>query len=549
MKILNVQQGSDDWKRERAKRFTASEAAAVFGEHKYMSRADLQYQKKCQPEQDISPAQQKRFDDGHAAEAAARPIAEGVIDDELFPVTGVADDDDRFLASLDGLTMNGRIGFEHKWLNGELAAAVEAQELPEHYKWQMDHQMMVSEKTEKILFMASQGTEETAVWMWYQRDEDRIKRLIAGWDQFEKDLADYEPPRAKQEVIAKTPENLPALHIEVTGMVKASNLDEFKDHAMEVLGNINRDLKTDEDFATAESTVKWCSGVESRLDAAKDNALSQTADIYELMQTIDYVREETRKIRLALNRDVQNQKQQRKDEIVRAGRDAFDAHIRDLNKGFPQPFLSTNSGSVKDPDFASAIKNRSKLDKIQSAVDDELAKAKVEANQVAELIQDNLKQLDEHAPDHRFLFNDLDRIATKAPEDFAAIVKQRVSEYEQAEQERREREEQERIEREERERQQREAAESQQANQTESAPSQQEQITEAHSQSQELFGKAASFQPGNLGEDLREDDYFYLAEIIGDDALDDLRYDEDGNEYVLTIEVRRKSIKPKEQAA
>ena len=40
-------------------------------------------------------------------------------------------------------------------------------------------------------------------------------------------------------------------------MVTFSNLAEFKAGAMRVLGAINRDLQTDEDFADAEQTVKW----------------------------------------------------------------------------------------------------------------------------------------------------------------------------------------------------------------------------------------------------------------------------------------------------
>ena len=70
-------------------------------------------------------------------------------------------------------------------------------------------------------------------------------------------------------MVGKTPDNLPALLIQVTGAVTASNLPEFKAHALEVFKGINRTLTTDQDFATAESTVKWCADVESRLAAAK----------------------------------------------------------------------------------------------------------------------------------------------------------------------------------------------------------------------------------------------------------------------------------------
>src|SRR5690606_18915950 len=111
--------------------------------------------------------------------------------------------------------------------------------------------------------------------------------------------AAYQPEEAAPApVVGRAPDQLPSLHIEVTGMVTASNLAEFKASAMAVLGSINRDLQTDEDFANAEQTVKWCKGVEERLDAAKAHALSQTASIDELFRTIDSVSAEARRIRL-----------------------------------------------------------------------------------------------------------------------------------------------------------------------------------------------------------------------------------------------------------
>lgn len=543
MVIINALQGSDLWLQERATKFNASEAAAVFGDHKYMSREELMYQKKVQPEQEVSPGKQKVFDQGHEAEAGARPIAEKEVGEELYPVFGAPDeggpyDDDRFRASMDGLTMLEDTGFEHKLYSEGLAEQVRNGELEEHYKWQMDHQMMVS-GAERILFVCSDGTPDNWEQLWYERDEDRIKRLIAGWDQFEKDLAEYEPPKHQAKAEGASPETLPALRIQVSGEVTDSNLAEFREHAMAVIQGINTDPQTDEDFATAEKTVKWCKDVEQRLDAAKDHALSQTQTIDELFRTLDEIKEQARQTRLNLDKQVKASKQAKRDEIYTAAVEQIRAHYTQLNEslGIDALGVPANAGN----DVAAALKGKKTITSLQSAADEAVANTKLAANELAETVRGNLQQLAEHAPDHRFLFNDLDRIATKAPEDFAALVKQRVSEYEQAEQQRREREEQ--------ERQKREAVDSSRAEMAESAPSQQEQVSEAHSQSQELYGEAAPFQPGNLGEDLREDDYRHLVEIIGDEALDDLRYDEDGKEYVLTIEVRRKSLKRQDQAA
>ena len=64
--------------------------------------------------------------------------------------------------------------------------------------------------------------------------------------------------------MGRAPEMLPALRIEVTGKVTASNLAEFKQTALAAIGSVNRDLRTDADFADAEKAVKWCGEVESR---------------------------------------------------------------------------------------------------------------------------------------------------------------------------------------------------------------------------------------------------------------------------------------------
>ena len=72
-------QGSEAWHTLRAKHYTASEASAMLGVSKYQTRADLIKRKATGLAEEIDAATQRRFDDGHAAEAAARSIVEGII--------------------------------------------------------------------------------------------------------------------------------------------------------------------------------------------------------------------------------------------------------------------------------------------------------------------------------------------------------------------------------------------------------------------------------------------------------------------------------------
>lgn len=435
MKILDLQQGTEEWHRARATRLTASEAPAMMGVSKYQSRNDLLKQKATGLIPEVDAHTQRLFNAGHATEAKARPIAESILNDDLYPVT-CEDDDGRLLASMDGLTMLEDVGFEHKLYSESLAAQVKAGELEPHYTIQMDQQMLVS-GAEKILFMCSDGTEENCEYLWYERDESKFKPLLAGWAQFEKDLAEYEAPEAEQpKAEGKAPDALPALSVQVQGMVTASNLKAFEESARATLAKINTDLQTDEDFSTAEKTVKFCKDVEGRLDAAKENVLGQMQTVDEVVRSIDAIKEETRQIRLKLDKAVKEQKESRKAEILKAANEALQKHLCDLENS-----LEKESGGLRVPvsyqvkgDFAGAMKGKKTISSLKSACDDELARAKIQANEAADLIRANIQQLNEHTADYKFLFSDFDFICMKPADDFAAIVKSRIADHKEAEQ-------------------------------------------------------------------------------------------------------------------
>lgn len=429
MKILNLVQGTEEWHRVRATRFTASEAPAMMGVSKYQTRTQLLSQKATGLIPEVSDHQQRIFDKGHAAEAAARPIAERIIGEDLYPVT-CEDDEGRLLASMDGLTMLEDAGFEHKLWNEKLAEQVKAGNLEPHYTVQMDQQMLVS-GAEKILFMCSDGTEENCAWMWYERNEKAIKALVAGWAQFEKDLANHKPAEVEQpKAEGKAPDALPALSVQVQGMVTASNLKEFEASARATLASINTDLQTDQDFADAEKAVKFCKDVEQRLAGAKENVLGQMQTVDDVVKTIDRISEETRQLRLKLDKAVKEQKETRKREILNAANEAWQKHIGQLEQS-----LEREAGDlpitlhVSNADFAGAMKGKKTIASLKSACDDELARAKIEANDTAELIRGNVQQLNEHAGDYKFLFRDFGQICMKAADDFAALVKMRIADY------------------------------------------------------------------------------------------------------------------------
>lgn len=412
--LENAPQGSAAWLAARAKHFCASEAAAALGMSKYATRDELLRQKATGLAEEVSPAKQRIFDAGHEAEALARPIAEGIAGTEFFPVVATREVDGMpLLASFDGIDLMDELIWENKLLNQSLVQQVQAGDLEPHYWLQLEHQLLVSGAT-RALFTTSDGTPEGTHPLWYESKPERRARLIAGWKQFAADLAAWVPSEAKPApVVGKTPDNLPALLIQVTGAVTASNLPEYKAHALEVFNGINRTLTTDQDFATAESTVKWCADVESRLAAAKEHALSQTATIDELFRTIDDISAEARRTRLELDKLVKARKEEIRGEIVAGGITALREHIAQLNAAMPAAYMPQVPA-----DFAGAIKGKRTVDSLRSAVNDELARAKIEASNIATRIHANVKTLEASG----LVVPDAATLVLKAPDDLAAII-------------------------------------------------------------------------------------------------------------------------------
>ena len=507
MEILNLQQGSTEWHQHRATAYNASDVPSMLACSPYKSRSDFVRERATGITAEVTPAQQRIFDDGHRFEALARPLAEAIIGEELSPCVGKRG---KYSASFDGLTFMGDVAFEHKTLGNSLRDAMTLDctgaDLPLHYRAQMEQQAMVS-GCERILFMASTWDAEDNLieerHCWYEPDAELRAQIIAGWEQFEKDVAAYVPPEtAPAPVVGKTPDNLPALLIQVTGAVTASNLPEFKAHALEVFKGINRTLTTDQDFATAESTVKWCADVESRLAAAKEHALSQTATIDELFRTIDDISAEARRTRLELDKLVKARKEEIRGEIVAGGIAALREHIAQLNAAMPADYMPQVPA-----DFAGAIKGKRTVDSLRSAVNDELARAKIEASNIATRIHANVKTLKASG----LVVPDAATLVLKAPDDLAAIIATRKA----AEQQRLEAE-RERIRAEEAAKLQREAREAEARREREQQEAMRQKLLEAEREAQ--AGIAEAREADALSAPLL-DALSSLAKDVKDDAV------------------------------
>ncbi|OBU55087.1 lambda-exonuclease family protein [Stenotrophomonas maltophilia] len=434
MRTVSLIQGTPEWHAHRAAHFNASDAPAMMGCSPYKTRTQLvrEFATGAAVEHDAATLQ--RFADGHRFEDLARPLAETIIGEELYPCVGV---DGKFSASFDGLTLLEDTAFEHKSLNEDLRLAMHDgnDDLPLHYQVQMEHQAMVS-GAERVLFMASKWSGDELVeerHCWYIPNPELRAKILAGWAQFEADVAAYEPaPAAAPVATGRAPDQMPALRIEVTGMVTASNLAEWKEQAIAVFQGISTELVTDQDFADAETTVKWCGNIEEQLKAAKQHALSQTESIDLLFRTIDDIAAEARAKRLDLEKLVKRRKDERRTEIGNAARRAVQQHVLAINETLGEHAIPMPTTLVAD--IAEAMKGKRSFSSMQEAVDAVAANAKIDASQYADRIRANVAILAGHA-EHATLFADRVQLcATKAPEDLRNLVAARIAEHQQAEQ-------------------------------------------------------------------------------------------------------------------
>lgn len=416
--IHNLEQGSQAWLDFRANHFGASEAAAMLGISKYQTRTALLLSKKTGITEEINKHKQALFDNGHATEALARTILEGKLEDDLYPAVYSKG---KLSASVDGIDMAETFAFEHKLFNNELFDSVNAGVLPESYQPQCQQVLYVT-GAKHLYFVCSDGTEENFSMMLVEPDADWIARIIKGWDQFEKDLESFQAVEYAEKPKAEPVKALPALSIQIKGEVSLSNLPRFKEAAEEYLADIKTDLETDDDFANAEANVKYLDEAEKSLEQAKKAALSQTADIDELMRTIDHIKESMRTKRLSLDKLVKSKKEQIKADIVIKANNALAAHVNALNAEI-KPVVLTIRGS-----FAEVIKNKRTVASLQNSVDTELSLCKIEIDAMASDVRKNLAHLKEAAQHHKALFADISTLALKAPDDFAAVVQIRLSE-------------------------------------------------------------------------------------------------------------------------
>ena len=106
------------------------------------------------------------------------------------------------------------------------------------------------------------------------------------------------------------------LIITLTGEVRESNFEEWKDGLVERIRTVDGALSADDDFTSANDSIRQFRDAELMLKSAKQAALKQAADINSLFDAVDAVTEETRQARLTLERRIRVRRQELKQRAL-----------------------------------------------------------------------------------------------------------------------------------------------------------------------------------------------------------------------------------------
>ena len=186
--ILKLVQGTPDWHAHRAKSRNASETATVMGVSPWQTPYQLWLVRTGRVKQEVTAAMQH----GSTLEGAARAAYEaktGLVMEPLVLQEG------EFSASLDGITLGGErileIKCPFKGRKSELWKSVADGEIPTHYGWQIEHQLMVSKAAGAHLWVFD-GTE--GILLEVMPQPERWPQIDWAWSEFMHFLESDTPP-------------------------------------------------------------------------------------------------------------------------------------------------------------------------------------------------------------------------------------------------------------------------------------------------------------------------------------------------------------------
>lgn len=309
--IHHVEQGSAEWRALRASHCCSSDAPAMMGVSPYKTRDQLIQEMAGGPRQESSNSY--ILDEGHRAEAAARPKADEIAGEVLYPAVMSREVEGIFmLASMDGINMARTIIWEHKLSSRRLRDQIAARELAPQYYWQIEHQMLVS-GADMVIFMAS-SPDEKPEWVTYTAEGNGQRALIDGWRAL---LEDVEKARGQDKSLPSRPDLVATPERVIDSCERVSS-------AIKALG---RSMSSDADYAQAETDAKWLKSVEAGAAEAKELVLLRDPELVRMLHALDGVSGLARSARLDREKAVKARKADIGQQEVDRAMQAIDSRL------------------------------------------------------------------------------------------------------------------------------------------------------------------------------------------------------------------------------
>jgi len=218
----------------------------------------------------------------------------------------------------------------------------------------------------------------------------------------------------------------------MNGLALESNLNAYKQAAMDLVELSKAPLESDQDFANAEARQKVFTKAEKDIAEACDRVMGEIDSIDAFVKDMRFIAENIRQARLAEGKQIKARKEEIRAEIMSTANAVIIAAKNEAENKINAnlPTLSVN--------IASAMKGKRTIDSLKDAAAGEVAKAKIEINEFVELAMGNALCLSTQGQDYEFLFNDWQQIAFKATDDFKALVTSRIAEHKEREAKRQE---------------------------------------------------------------------------------------------------------------
>ncbi|MBX3672679.1 MAG: YqaJ viral recombinase family protein [Burkholderiales bacterium] len=197
--IVKLVQGSPEWHAHRATYRNASETPAVLGVSPWVTPYQLWLQRSGRAQPEVNQAMLR----GTQLEPLAREAYEKLTGHVMQPLVLVKGD---YSASLDGITLDGGLILEIKCpvkgRDSELWRQALEGVVPEHYHWQLQHQLMVAGAEVANLYVFD-GTEGILIEQRPVRDD--WAAIEDGWEGFMRFIAeDLPPPLTDRDTLIRT---------------------------------------------------------------------------------------------------------------------------------------------------------------------------------------------------------------------------------------------------------------------------------------------------------------------------------------------------------